>query len=194
MVTVILDSSTTSLSVGIAKEGKLIKGISYEAWQKQSELMIPELDKLMSECNVKKEDISNVIVGIGPGSYTGVRIAVSIAKVMSVALNIPLYVVSSLQILKDGDKESICLIDARSKRSYFGVYKGNEVIIKDQILTNDEVRKYISEHPSYTICGDTQYLGLEDKKTDIFSQMLSLLTKANCVDNPLSVKPVYLKD
>ena len=62
MVTILLDSSNTNLSVGIAKDNLLLESISYEAWQRQSEYMIPELNKLMEKYNVKKEDIGEVIV------------------------------------------------------------------------------------------------------------------------------------
>ena len=107
MVTILLDSSNTNFSVGIAKDNLLLEAISYEAWQRQSEYMILELNKLLEKYNVKKEDISEVIVAKGPGSYTGVRIAITIAKTIAVALDTKLYAVSSLRVLKDGERPSI---------------------------------------------------------------------------------------
>ena len=193
MITILLDSSNTNLSVGIAKDNLLLESISYEAWQQQSEHMIPELSKLLEKYGVNKDDIEEVVVAIGPGSYTGVRIAITIAKTIAVALNTKLYPVSSLRVLKDGDVPSICLINARSGRSYFGVFKGNDIIIGDRIMKNDEVLAYISEHPGYSICGDTKYLGLEGKLTNNIQEMLNLKEALSYV-NPLSLKPVYMKD
>ncbi|MFA6675612.1 MAG: tRNA (adenosine(37)-N6)-threonylcarbamoyltransferase complex dimerization subunit type 1 TsaB, partial [Bacilli bacterium] len=100
--TILLDSSNTSLTVGLANDDSLLDSISYEAWQTQSEHMIPELDKLMKKHQVNKDDITSVVTAIGPGSYTGVRIALTIAKTIATALKIDLYPVSSLQILKNG--------------------------------------------------------------------------------------------
>ena len=194
MYTLLLDSSNTSLSVGFEKDGQLVCYTSYEAWQEQSEHMIPEIDKLMEEYHITRKDISKIVVAIGPGSYTGVRIALTIAKVMTLALDIPLYPVSSLRILKDNDKPSICLINARSERSYFGVFKGNEIIEQDTIKTNDEVLEYIKAHPGYSICGNVKYLGFENKDTNCLLQMVSLLPVLEAFDNNLSAKPVYLKD
>ena len=193
MYTVLLDSSNTNLSVGLANDNLLLESISYEAWQQQSEYMIPELNKLLEKYDVKREEIDSVIVAKGPGSYTGVRIAITIAKTIAVALGSKLYAVSSLRAQKDGKNPSICLINARSGRSYIGVYQGSETLLEDQIMKNDEVLKYVADHPSYSICGDTKYLSLVSIDTNNILEMLSLKECLESV-NPLSLKPVYMKD
>ena len=193
MYTILLDSSNTNLSVGLARDNLLLESISYEAWQQQSEYMIPELNKLLEKYEVKREEIAAVMVAKGPGSYTGVRIAITIAKTIAVALGCKLYAVSSLRVQKDGKNPSICLINARSGRSYIGVYEGNETLLEDQIMKNDEVLKYTADHPSYSVCGDVKYLSLEVKKTNNVLEMLSLKDALEDV-NPLSLKPVYMKD
>ena len=193
MVTILLDSSNTNLSVGIAKDNILLDYISYEAWQRQSEYMIVELNKLLEKYNIKKEDITDVIVAKGPGSYTGVRIAITIAKTIAVALDAKLYAVSSLRVQKDGTVPSICLINARSNRSYVGVYQNQEVLLNDCIMKNDEVIKYIENHPDYSVCGDTKYLNMEGIESNTMKEMLDLKDSLESI-NPLSLKPVYMKD
>lgn len=193
MYIILLDSSDVNLSVGIAKDGVLLEAISYEAWQRQSEYMIPELNKLMEKYNVKKEDIEAVMVAKGPGSYTGVRIAITIAKTIATALDVKLYAVSSLRVLKDGTRPSICLINARSGRSYFGVYENDKIIIEDCIIKNDDLLAYIKDHPDYSVCGKTNYLGIEGKQTNNLLEMLSLKDVLEEI-NPLSLRPVYMKD
>jgi len=49
MITLLLDTSSTKLGIGIAKDNILIDSIFYEAWQKQSELLVPEIDKILSK-------------------------------------------------------------------------------------------------------------------------------------------------
>ena len=193
MYTILLDSSNTNLSVGLARDNLLLENVSYEAWQQQSEYMIPELSKLLEKYRVKNDEISAVMVAKGPGSYTGVRIAITIAKTIAVALGCKLYAVSSLRVQKDGKNPSICLINARSGRSYIGVYEGNDTLLEDQIMKNDDVLKYIADHPSYSVCGDVKYLGLETKETNNVLEMLNLKEALEYV-NPLSLKPVYMKD
>ena len=80
MIDLLLDSSNIDLSVGISKDGVVIDYTSYEAWQCQSEYMIQEIDKLFAKHNISRNDISSVIVNIGPGSYTGIRISLTIAN------------------------------------------------------------------------------------------------------------------
>ncbi len=194
MATLLLDSSNTSLSVGFESEGKLIGYSSFEAWQVQSEYMVPEIDKLMTKLGITRRDISGVVTAIGPGSYTGVRISLTIAKIVALACECPIYPVSSLRVLKNGNLPSICLINARSGRSYFGVYEGEKVIISDTIKTNDEVLEYIKNNSEYKVCGNAKYLGYENADNNICLQMISLLNVLEPAENDLAVKPVYLKD
>ena len=193
MVTVLLDSSNTNLSVGVARDNLLLESISYEAWQRQSEYMIPELNRLLDKYGVSKDEIGEVIVAKGPGSYTGVRIAITIAKTIAVALNTKLYAVSSLRAQKNGTCPSICLINARSGRSYIGAYEGNKILLEDQIMKNEDVMNYISEHPDFSVCGDTKYLGIEGIEPNNIKEMLDLKDSLESI-NPLSLKPVYMKD
>lgn len=193
MVTVLLDSSNTNLSVGIAKDNLLLDYVSYEAWQRQSEFMIVELNKLLEKHNIDKSEIKEVIVAKGPGSYTGVRIAITIAKTIALALSAKLYAVSSLRVQKDGTCPSICLINARSGRSYVGVYQDQKILLDDCIMKNDDVLNYINDHPDYSVCGDTKYLAIEGKETNNLQAMLDLKESLDSI-NPLALKPVYMKD
>lgn len=193
MITILLDSSNTNLSVGIARDNLLLEYVSYEAWQRQSEYMIPELDRLLSKYNVSRDEIKEVIVAKGPGSYTGVRIAITIAKTIATALDAKLYAVSSLTVQKACKNPSICLINARSGRSYIGVYEDDKVLLDDQIMKNEDVLNYVKEHPNYSVCGDVKYLGLEGVISNNIQEMLSLKNVLEPV-NPLSLKPVYMKE
>ena len=192
MYQLLLDSSNKYLSVGLAKDGKVIDKIFYEAWQRQSEMMVTEVGNILERNNVENKDVDGVVVGVGPGSYTGVRIGVTIAKTIAYALKVKVYAKSSLSLLKHPELPTICVFNARSGRSYFGVYEGKNVIEKDTVLENDKVLEYIKSHPEYLVHGDTYQLGLESGKFDIVDN-LSDFNKSEEVD-PFRLNPVYLKD
>ena len=194
MFEVLLDSSSKYLSVGLAKDGKVIDKIFYEAWQRQSEMMTSELETILKRNNVKNEEIDAVVIGIGPGSYTGVRIAVTIGKTLSYALKTKIYRVSSLSLLRDESKPTICVFNARSGRSYVGVYEGDKCLVKDCVMTNDELTKYISEHKSYLVNGELSHLGLTSNEYDTIENLAKGLKEENLAENPFVVNPVYLKE
>ena len=193
MINIILDSSNRYLSVGLS-EKEVIDSISYEAWQQQSEFIIPELDKLLKKNNFTRDDIGCVIVSKGPGSYTGIRLSISIAKVICLACKAKMITLSSLEVLQDLNKISICLMDARSGRSYISVYNKHDVILEDQIMNNIDVMNYINTHKEYTVCGDTKYLKIDSYKADIIFNMNELAKLSESLSDPLSAKPIYLKD
>ena len=192
MYQLLLDSSNKFLSVGLSKDGKVFDKICYEAWQRQSEMMVTEVDNILKRNKLSKSDLDAVVVGVGPGSYTGVRIGVTIAKTIAYALHIKLYSKSSLSLQKHRESPTICVFNARSGRSYYGVYKGNEVIVKDCVVENEKVLEFIKSHPDYLVNGDTYQLGLESGSFDIIDNLADL-SDAVEVD-PFKLVPVYLKD
>ena len=192
MYQLLLDSSNIFLSVGLAKDGKVVDKISYEAWQRQSEMMVTEVNNILKRNNVDKSELDAVVVGAGPGSYTGVRIGVTIAKTIAYALKIKLYAKSSLSLLKQQEFPTICVFNARSGRSYLGVYEGKKILLKDTVLENEKVLEYIKAHPDYLVCGDTYQLGLESDKFDIIDNLVDF-NKDEEVD-VFRCNPVYLKD
>ena len=192
MYKLLLDSSNKFLSVGLSKDGKVVDKICYEAWQRQSEMMVTEVDNILKRNGIEKSQLDGVIVGVGPGSYTGVRIGVTIAKTIAYALKIKLYGKSSLSLLKHGEIPTICVFNARSGRSYFGVYQGQKVLEKDVVTENEKVLDYIKAHPHYLVNGDTYQLGLDSGEFDIIE---NLAVTSNLVEvDPFKLNPVYLKD
>lgn len=195
MYSLLLDSSNTKLAVGIAKDDILLDKIYYDAWQRQSEFMIQEINNILSRNKILPNQINEIIVTDGPGSYTGVRISLTIAKVVGVLNeNVKIYLLSSLEILKDKNNLSICLMNARSNRSYVGIYKDNEVILNDCVLENKNIEKLIEKYKNISICGETEYLGLKSCKYDIFNNMLDNKKHKDPVKDVLKIKAVYLKD
>lgn len=194
MLSLLLDSSNKKLAVAIANDSNVLYFRYYDAWQRQSEYMISEIDNILSVLNLNPLDIERIIVGNGPGSYTGVRIALTIAKIWGFCRDIDVYSVSSLEILKNKNSISICLMNARSDRSYIGIYDGPSCILKDTVLKNNEVIELIKKNENYVLCGDCEYLGFEGFSANIFENMIEICENKKPLNDILSLKAIYLKD
>ena len=190
----LMDSSNTELSIGIVEDNIITYKTSFAAWQRQSELMVPELEKALNATGKELKDVTKIVVGKGPGSYTGLRIAMTIAKVVGVLNGCQLVLVSSLQMLGPVNEKFIAVMNARSNRSYVGVYSKGKVELEDTIMTNEEVKEYINLHKDYKVYGDAKYLGIESNTPDIINNLFLLKDKVEPIDDNLKAKPIYLKE
>ena len=194
MKTLLLDSSNTDLTIGICIDNEIKYRVSYPCLQRQSELMIPELEKGLKELNLSLKDFDEVVCGMGPGSYTGVRISLTIAKTICTLLDTKLKLISSLRVMGDKNSKYISLMNARSSRSYIGVYDKENIVLEDTVMTNDEVKQYIENHSDFEVIGDCSYIDISAKKPNILEGLLSFKDVVKPVEDVLSVKPLYLKD
>ncbi|HHU27941.1 TPA: tRNA (adenosine(37)-N6)-threonylcarbamoyltransferase complex dimerization subunit type 1 TsaB [bacterium] len=193
-IQLLIDTSAKYLAVGLSKNGKVIASTQYEAWQKQSELTIGEIDRLFKITNINPKDVTRIVVTNGPGSYTGIRIGLTIAKVYSTTRNIPLCLVSSLNMLSGARDKKIALIDARSKRAYVGIYQDGKPLIEDKVLTLEEIKQLINEYQDFEIVGDAHLLDKNKVEVDIIQQLEDLSSIIDDVENPHLAVPIYLKD
>lgn len=188
----ILDTSSKNLVVGIANE-KVLKKTQYYAWQRQSEMTVQEINKLMKELEITFDDISEVVLTIGPGSYTGVRIAFTIGKIIALVKKIPIIQMSSLNALAGSEGRVMSVIDARGKRCYVGFYENGISVEKDGIMKNDEIIEY-AKNNNYILTGEVGVLGLEEKEIDLVTNMYEVSKLIEKTYNVHEVKPIYLKD
>lgn len=97
MNSLLLDTATDLGVVGLFQDGKLIAKKEFAAAFTNSRLLLPAIDELMRSAGLEPSQLGFIATGIGPGSYTGIRVAVAVAKALSFALRIPLIGVSSLK-------------------------------------------------------------------------------------------------
>lgn len=193
MICLALDTSEKNLSIGLDIDGK-VETLTEPAFLRQSEILVERIDELLKKHKLEATAINRIIVTVGPGSYTGVRIALTVAKVMALASGAELYLASSLEALCPVEGSYLCLDNARGKRSYLGVYVNGECQVKDCIKDNSEVLEYIKDHPELTPIGDLAYLGLQSPEYDVAKNLLSRIDEKHLCAEPLGARPVYLKD
>lgn len=146
-----IDTSNFVLGIALYEDGKVIGEYITNLKKNHSIRAMPAIEQLMKECDIKPKDLSKIVVAKGPGSYTGVRIGVTIAKTLAWTLNIPLVGVSSLEVLAASvgryfDGYVSPLFDARRGQIYTGLYQftSNDVeIVKNDhlILSTDWIQQ-----------------------------------------------------
>ena len=144
-----IDTSTKICTCSIFdSENGVIAETSLSVKKNHSNIVMPIIDNLFKISDLTINDIDKIAVAIGPGSFTGVRIALGIAKGLAMALNKPLIAVNELDILEaiasGNENEIIPLIDARKERVY---YKYQNTYVDDYLInlisSFDKNKKYI---------------------------------------------------
>ncbi|MBP1995000.1 tRNA (adenosine(37)-N6)-threonylcarbamoyltransferase complex dimerization subunit type 1 TsaB [Paenibacillus eucommiae] len=134
-----MDTSTSSLTVAVLKNGHLLGELSTYAERNHSIGLLPNIQQLLTSLGLKPKDLKAVVSGKGPGSYTGVRIGVSTAKTFAWSLGIDLIGVSSLEAMALGGRRV-----AAGEPDMIHLIKGNDLTqdIKDtaQDTTKDTTK------------------------------------------------------
>lgn len=142
MLLLSLDTASTTLSLALFEGEKVLAKFDETMLRGQAERLVPEIQNLFQKSNREIKDLSAVAVGVGPGSFTGVRVALSAARGLGLALDIPVYGVSSLQAYAYGaDADVLVALDTKRCDFYVaGFDKMCEEVFEPRIMTMDEIK------------------------------------------------------
>jgi len=148
-----IDTSSKYLSIALSEDDSIIVEHSLLLDRKHSSLLIPKINQMLKEKNVSISDIDAFIVGLGPGSFTGLRIGVSTVKGFGIGTKKPCIGVSSMDALAlnvDGKYSTIVpVIDAKRENVYSAIYgkKNNRIVKKTNhlLLKVDDLIKKVKK-------------------------------------------------
>ncbi len=122
-----LDTSTEYCSVALWLDGAVTERCVL-AGQKHSELLMPMLDALLKEAGVRLAQLDGIAFGMGPGSFTGVRIACGVTQGLALGANLPVAGICTLEALAEGSDKSrvIAALDARMGELYHAAYEKHD--------------------------------------------------------------------
>lgn len=151
------DTSSKALSVAILDGENLLADVTVNIKKNHSINLMPAIDFLMKAVDLKPTDLDRISVAQGPGSYTGLRVAVATAKTLAYTLNIELVGVSSLYALAaaaDFDGLVVPVIDARRNNVYAGFYKDGQSLKDDQHMNFADVLEAVKDEESVMFVGE----------------------------------------
>lgn len=156
-----IETGTDICSVGIARDGELMSLRESDQGRDHAKQVAVFVDELLRETGVKPDELDAVAVGMGPGSYTGLRIGVSFAKGLCYGLNIPLLAVGSLEALTDvaikdyeagiiqvegWDEALLCpMVDARRMEVYTQIFNSRceaQSEVSAEIITEESFSQW----------------------------------------------------
>ncbi len=136
-----IETSSLVSSLALLEGDTLLGELTMQAGLTHSEQLVPHIELLLDQAQVDKSDLTGIVVAIGPGSFTGLRIGMGTAKAMAYALHIPLYGAMTMDGMAYNvpytDRLISVLIDAQKKNVYEARYRweGNQLLrIQDPIV------------------------------------------------------------
>ena len=197
MRTLFIDTSSSDVSIAVICDNKVISSISKCVPNKHSIYTVSFIDECLKKANLMPKEIDNIMVVTGPGSFTGVRIGVTIAKTYAYLSNCNIIEVSSLKMLALSTNHEFCLslIDAKHDNYYLGLYdKDNNIVIEEQFNNKEYVLKLIDEYRPIVISNEDIVIDdVKVKRQDLDYINICNYYKDKEVKNPHFVVPNYLK-
>ena len=154
-----------------------------ESQKSHSEIAIPTLEKLLEKSKSKLDNINEIYVVNGPGSFTGVRIGVTIAKTLAYSLNIPIKQISSLEAYGISDCNEFDIITVKDNKGYYIANKINNKFANFTYMKTDIFEKFIKEN---------NYIYSTNTKLDL-DKIIEYMKDIDYI-NPHKVNPIYIKE
>ena len=189
----IMDTSSEYLIISFLEDGKVIYEYIVPGKNNHSDNLLKKIEEGLHQTSLEVKDFDKIICGVGPGAYTGLRVALTVAKMFAWTLNIPLYIVSSLDLVATkffGLKEKYIAIDMKAKKDY--VYHkiikcddvGYETLEEETFIEKVEADKRNSEW-AIDVFIDNDH---------IYYDALNVEKVAKKVDNIDLLEPNYLRE
>lgn len=195
-----IDTSSSFLYSAIVEDNKILGEIKEEYGQSLSEVALPRIVSIFNDNNIKPEDIDKIIVVNGPGSFTGIRIGITIAKVYSWSLNIPITTITSLEAMSlssETAKYHVPAIDARRGYVFAAIYdKNNNQVLKPQHIKIEDLKQEMSKLDNYVVITNDEYLDEDFDNIEGYNPNLLKIVnyyKDKEPINPHAINPDYLK-
>lgn len=163
------DTSTSSAALALWQDHRYLVDCRYQFGNQHSQFLLTEIEHLLRRVSWERQDLNALVVGLGPGSFTGLRVGVATAQGLSFALSRPLYGASSLDALAQsapsGPPLVVACVDARKQELYVRIYRrptlsspANPPVTADipshsPYLISSQLSSDASEHPAYVSSG-----------------------------------------
>ena len=201
MICLFFDTSSENLNISLIKDDIILFEKQIKTKNDHSSYLVPFIDEALKKNNIDFKDVNRIIVGVGPGSFTGTRIAITVAKTYGYSLNIPIYPISSLEIMiynYDEYDYYVPIIEDKNDRLYFSIFdKDKKRITNDAYTSKEDLYNTLSKYNGNVLLishNDIKYDKYDTKKEIINTVNINKNILINNEEvNPHLLKPNYIK-
>ena len=148
MKALVIDAAASCMHIA-AKNDDIKAYLSLDMGQKQSQKLLPAIDYILSELELKPSDLDYMALTSGPGTFTGLRIAFSALKAIELAQNVPIYGIPSLDAyafpFTSFDGQLVSVIDAKKDQFFAAIYENGKTISEAEDTSAEAVAKKLSK-------------------------------------------------
>lgn len=198
MICLFLDTSSDNLIVTLLKDDSIIFEKNIKSLRDHSTHLVPIIDEAFKSTNIELKDLDKIFVGIGPGSFTGTRIAITVAKTLAYSFNIDLVPISSIEEFiydVNGYDYYVPVLEEKRDMLYFSIFdKNKKRLIEDTYASREEFLNYLKKYDGkIVIISDYAYDGYENASKHINVREMIKHIKDEPSVNPHNLKPNYIK-
>jgi len=193
-----IDTTTSYLYTGLVVDGNLVSEIKENFGKDLSIVALNKISQMLDNNGYKPNDVDRIMVVNGPGSFTGIRVGVTIAKTYAYSLKKEVITITSLEAMAVSNKNNIFkvpIIDARRGYVYGAIFNNlNEIVLKPQYIKLDTIKCAVDN-----LVDDYSYISNQEFDniiTKVYDPDIEKIVNTFCNNesvNSHAVNPVYLK-
>ena len=192
-----IDTSSSYLYSGIVSDNILLASTKINFEKDLSKYTLSEVEKLFKDSSLTPNNIDKIIVVSGPGSFTGIRIGMTLAKIFAWSLKKEITTITSLDAMSssvDTNKLKVPVIDARRGYVYAGIYENDDIILENCYIKLDNLKEKLNELKKEYVFITNNNLSLENT-LNYDPDILRIVNKYKNKEsiNPHLVEPSYFK-
>ncbi|MEW4988443.1 tRNA (adenosine(37)-N6)-threonylcarbamoyltransferase complex dimerization subunit type 1 TsaB [Corynebacterium sp. 045007] len=200
-----VDTSTPQVTAGIVRDGETVAEKLHLDARAHNEVLVPLIQQCLTDSGVEATELDAVVVGCGPGPFTGLRVGMATAASFADALGIPCYGICSLDALAGGVGDELVVTDARRREVYFAAYRDGQRVFGPAVAKPADVMELLKEElaaeaadfaPSQargSLSHIEQVTGLEVAAEQVFPTPTAMVEAVDFDSAPGPLVPLYLR-
>jgi tRNA threonylcarbamoyl adenosine modification protein YeaZ len=185
MFSLFIDTTQQYCLLAILKDKTIVKSFKIPTHNNLTDVVVEHIKKLLTTAKNKYNQIENIYVVIGPGSFTGVRVSTTVTKGMVLANKSRVYAIDSLT-MQLPELHGISILDARGDNFYVSVYKNKKIILKPKMVNKLQLHKITTKYKGMPIYSFYENIS-------IFDHLLNHLACFKLVKDINKLIPLYIK-